>query len=39
MKYEMSRMKWMTMGSLTICLVLMCIFLPDAHRIVTLGVK
>ncbi len=39
MKYEMSRMKWMTMGSLTVCLVLMCIFLPDAHRIVTLGLR
>ena len=39
MKYEMSRMKWLTMTSLTICLVLMCIFLPDAHRVVTLGVK
>jgi len=36
MKYEISRMKWITMTSLTICLVLMCIFLPDAHRIVTL---
>jgi len=39
MKYEISRMKWITMTSLTICLVLMCIFLPDAHRVVTLGVK
>jgi cytochrome c oxidase subunit 4 len=39
MKYEMSRMKWLTMSSLTICLVLMCIFLPDAHRIVTLGLR
>lgn len=39
MKYEMSRMKWLTMTSLTVCLVLMCIFLPDAHRVVTLGVK
>jgi len=25
MKYEISRMKWITMTSLTICLVLMCI--------------
>ena len=39
MKYEISRMKWITMTSLTVCLVLMCIFLPDAHRVVTLGVK
>ena len=39
MKYEMSRMKWITMSSLTICLVLMCIFLPDAYRIVELGIR
>jgi cytochrome c oxidase subunit 4 len=39
MKYEMSRMKWLTMSSLVICLVLMCIFLPDAYRIVELGIR
>lgn len=39
MKYEISRMKWITMSSLTICLVLMCIFLPDAYRIVELGLR
>ena len=39
LKYEVSNMKWMTMVSLVICLALMCIFLPDAHRVVTLGVK
>ena len=39
LKYEVSRMKWLTMASLVICLSLMCIFLPDANRIVHLGVK
>lgn len=39
MKFEVSRMKWLTMCSLVICLSLMCIFFPDAFRIVRLGVK
>jgi cytochrome c oxidase subunit 4 len=39
LKYEVSAMKWLTMSSLVICLSLMCIFLPDAIRIVQLGVK
>lgn len=39
MKYEMSRMKWLTMCSLTACLALMMIFFPDAMRILSLGVK
>jgi cytochrome c oxidase subunit 4 len=39
LKYEVSAMKWLTMSSLVICLSLMCIFLPDAMRIVHLGVK
>jgi cytochrome c oxidase subunit IV len=40
LKYEVSRMKWLTMGSLVICLVLMTIFFfPDAFRILSLGVK
>ena len=40
LKYEVSRMKWLTMSSLVICLVLMSIFFfPDAFRILYLGVK
>jgi heme/copper-type cytochrome/quinol oxidase subunit 4 len=39
MKYELSRMKWLTMCSLVACLALMMIFFPDALRIISLGVK
>jgi len=39
MKYEISRMKWLTMCSLVACLALMMIFFPDAFRIISLGVK
>ena len=39
MKFEVSAMKWATMSSLVICLSLMCIFLPDALRIIKLGVR
>src|ERR1700752_645792 len=39
MKYEISRMKWLTMCSLVACLALMMIFFPDALRIIWLGVK
>lgn len=39
MKFEVSRMKWLTMCSLVICLALMMIFFPDALRILSLGVK
>jgi caa(3)-type oxidase subunit IV len=40
LKYEISRMKWITMCSVVACLILMTIFFfPDAHRVVTLGVK
>jgi caa(3)-type oxidase subunit IV len=40
LKYEVSQMKWLTMGSLVVCLVLMTIFFfPDAFRILYLGVK
>jgi cytochrome c oxidase subunit 4 len=40
LRYEISRMKWLTMCSLVACLILMTIFFfPDAHRVVTLGVK
>jgi cytochrome c oxidase subunit IV len=40
LRYEISRMKWITMSAVVACLILMTIFFfPDAHRIVTLGVK
>jgi cytochrome c oxidase subunit IV len=40
LRYEVSRMKWLTMCSVVACLILMTIFFfPDAHRVVTLGVK
>jgi cytochrome c oxidase subunit IV len=39
MKYEISRMKWLTMCALVVCLALMMIFFPDALRIISLGVK
>ncbi|HKS74835.1 MAG TPA: cytochrome C oxidase subunit IV family protein [Terriglobales bacterium] len=40
LRYEISRMKWLTMCSVVACLILMTIFFfPDAERIVTLGVK
>src|ERR1700694_5739170 len=39
MKYEVSRMKWLTMCSLVACLALMMIFFPDALRIISLGPK
>jgi caa(3)-type oxidase subunit IV len=39
MKYEVSRMKWLTMCSLLACLALMMIFFPDALRIISLGVR
>jgi cytochrome c oxidase subunit 4 len=38
MKYEVSRMKWLTMTSLVFCLAMMMVFFPDAFRIVYLGV-
>ncbi|HEX8816953.1 MAG TPA: cytochrome C oxidase subunit IV family protein [Terriglobales bacterium] len=38
MKYEISRMKWMTMCSLVFCLAMMMVFFPDALRIISLGV-
>jgi cytochrome c oxidase subunit IV len=38
MKYEISRMKWMTMCSLVFCLAMMMVFFPDAFRIISLGV-
>ena len=39
MKFEISRMKWLTMASLVVCLALMMIFFPDALRILSLGAK
>jgi cytochrome c oxidase subunit 4 len=40
LRYEISRMKWLTMTSVVVCLILMTIFFfPDARRIVELGVK
>lgn len=39
LKYEISQMKWLTMSSLVVCLSLMMIFLPDAIRVVRLGVR
>src|SRR6516162_820366 len=39
MKYEISRMKWLTMCALVACLALMMIFFPDALRILSLGVR
>ncbi len=39
MKYEISRMKWLTICALVACLALMMIFFPDALRIISLGVK
>ena len=39
MKYEISRMKWLTMCSLVFCLAMMMVFFPDAVRILKLGVQ
>jgi len=39
MRYEVTRMRRLMMASLCVCLVLMCIFFPDAFRILHLGVK
>lgn len=39
MKYEISRMKWLTMCALVVCLSLMLIFFLDALRILSLGLK
>jgi caa(3)-type oxidase subunit IV len=39
MKYEVSRMKWLTMTSLVFCLAMMMVFFPDAFRILSLGAK
>ncbi len=38
MKFEIARMKWTTMAALVICLTLMIIFIPDALRLLHIGV-
>ncbi len=38
MKFEMSRMRWITMSTLVVCLSLMVMFLADALRLLDLGV-
>jgi cytochrome c oxidase subunit IV len=39
MKFEVSRMKWLTMAALVVCLSLMMIFFEDARRIIELATK
>jgi caa(3)-type oxidase subunit IV len=39
LKFEVSRMKWLTMCALIFCLAMMCVFFPDAFRILHIGVK
>jgi cytochrome c oxidase subunit 4 len=39
MKYEVSRMRLLTMCSLVFCLAMMMVFFPDAFRIIYLGVR
>jgi cytochrome c oxidase subunit IV len=39
MKFEVSRMKWITMSTLVFCLTMMMVFFPDAFRILHLGVR
>lgn len=39
MKFEVTQMRWLTMASLVFCLAMMLVFLPDAFRILHLGVN
>jgi cytochrome c oxidase subunit 4 len=39
MKFEVSRMRWLTMSALVFCLAMMCVFFPDAFRIISYGVR
>lgn len=39
MKFEVTTMRWLTMASLVFCLAMMCVILPDAFRILHLGVN
>src|SRR6476660_466852 len=34
MKFEISRMKWLTLCSIVLCFAMMCVFFPDAFRII-----
>ena len=39
MKFEVTRMRWITMASLVFCLAMMCVMFPDAYRLLHLGVR
>jgi len=39
LKFEMARMKIVLMTAVCACLTLMCVFFPDALRVLHLGVK
>ena len=39
LKFEVSAMKWWTMGSVVFCLLMMLVFLGDAFRLLHLGVR
>jgi cytochrome c oxidase subunit IV len=39
LKFEMARMKIVLMTAVVACLTLMCVFFPDALRVLHLGVK
>jgi caa(3)-type oxidase subunit IV len=39
LKFEVSRMRWWTMSALVFCLAMMLVFLPDAFRILHIGVR
>ena len=39
LKFEAARMKIVLMTSVVVCLTLMCVFFPDALRVLHLGVK
>ena len=39
LKFEIGRMKVLLMVSVSACLALMCVFFPDALRVLHLGVK
>jgi cytochrome c oxidase subunit IV len=39
MKYEVLRMRYLTMCALVFCLAMMMVFFPDAFRILSLGAR
>lgn len=39
MKFEVTRMRWLTMSALVFCLAMMCVIFPDAFRIIRYGVR